>query len=57
MSKIREIALATRNGSLIIETVTLLRLFELFLQNKVTTDKCIGLFTERVGILKPSDFE
>lgn len=53
----KQIALATRNGSLIIETVTLLRLFELFLQNKVTTDKCIELFTERVGILKPSDFE
>lgn len=46
-----QINLAKRNGSLIIDTYTLLRIFELFLQGKITTEECLTLFVERTGIL------
>ena len=51
-----QIELAKRYGSLIVETSTLLKLFELFLQGKITTTKCKKLFTEKTGILCIQEF-
>ncbi len=51
----RQIALAKRNGCLIIETTTLLRLFEAFLENRITTEQCVDLFCNRTGILTITD--
>ena len=53
----KQIELAKRNGSLIIETVKLLKLFELFLQGDLCTDECIELLTKKTGILEYSDFQ
>lgn len=49
---INQINLANRNGSLIIETYTLLKLFEDFLSGKITKDEIVELFTKNVGLLK-----
>lgn len=48
----QQINLARRNNSLIIETVTLLKMFELFLGGKLSTEKCIEMLANNVGILK-----
>ena len=51
-----QIKLATRNGSLIIETKTLLRLFETFLQGKLSVEDCEKLFISKTGLLEEKDF-
>ncbi|WP_035301816.1 hypothetical protein [Clostridium sp. DL-VIII] len=47
-----QIALAIRNGSLIIDTYTLLKLFEMFKNHEITSDECIDLFKDRTGLLE-----
>ena len=44
--------LAMRNGSLIIETRTLLKIFEEYKQGKLTKEECKKLFMDNEGILK-----
>ncbi len=51
-----QIKLAERNGCLVIETVTLLKLFEQFKMNKIDTSFCENLFAKRTGLLTESDF-
>lgn len=51
-----QIRLAERNGCLIVETATLLKLFEKFLAGEVDTAFCEKLFTEKTGLLQESDF-
>lgn len=51
-----QINLAKRNGCLIIETVTLLRIFEKVNNSEVTSAKCIEVFKEKTGLLKLEDF-
>ena len=46
-----QIKLAERNGSLVIETSTLLKLFESFVNNKISHQEIINLFTEKSGLL------
>lgn len=46
-----QINLAKRNGSLIITTETLLKIFEKFLNNDVTSEKIISVFSTRIGLL------
>lgn len=46
-----QIALAIRNGSLIIDTYTLLKLFEMLKNHEITSDECIDLFKDRTGLL------
>lgn len=43
--------LATRNGSLIIETQTLLKIFEKYKQGKLTKEECKKLFIDNEGLL------
>lgn len=43
--------LATRNGSLIIETQTLLKIFERYKQGKLTKEKCKKMFIDNEGLL------
>lgn len=43
--------LATRNGSLIIETQTLLKIFEEYKKGKLTKEKCKKLFIDNEGLL------
>lgn len=50
-----QVKLAERNESLIIETKTLLKIYELFLQHKINRDDCITLFTKKTGLLKNDD--
>lgn len=52
----QQIALAMRNACLIIETVTLLRIFELHCRAQISTEKCIEVFSNHIGLLKESDF-
>lgn len=47
-----QIQLALRNKCLIIDTNTLLRLFENFLEGKMTTEKCREFFCNKTGLLK-----
>ena len=51
----KQIALAERNGCLIIETATLLKMFEAFLENRLTSAQCVKLFCEKTGILTVTD--
>ena len=51
-----QIKLAERNECLIIETATLLRLYEKFVSGDVSVETCERLFTEKTGLLKESDF-
>lgn len=46
-----QIKLAERNGSLIIETITLLKMYEKFLANEITREQCIGMIKENKGLL------
>jgi len=41
---IEQIDIALRNGSLIIETIVLLKIYENYLQKKISSDEIIGLF-------------
>ena len=51
-----QIELAIRNGCLIIETHTLLRIYEKFCSNQLTR-QCGEIFANRTGLLSLSDFE
>jgi hypothetical protein len=51
-----QIALAKRNGSLIIPTATLLNVYELFLNGKITSEDVINVFKSKTGLLEISDF-
>lgn len=44
--------LATRNGSLIIETQTLLKMFEEYKQGNMTKEECKKLFEDKIGLLE-----
>ena len=48
----RQINLAIRNGSLIIDTYMLLKLFEKFKQNEINQEECKSILKNNVGILK-----
>lgn len=52
-----QIKLAKRYESLIIETRTLLQLFEKFLQGEIATEDCERLFTSKTGLLEEKDFK
>ena len=52
----QQIALAKRNGCLIIETETLLRAFEKYLSGNITSEQCISAFSYNTGLLKLDDF-
>lgn len=45
------IRIAERNGSLIIETITLLKLFEKYLCGEKTREECIKILIDNVGLL------
>lgn len=47
-----QISLAKRNGSLVIETYTLLKLFEKYLANEMTREECTEIFASNTGLLK-----
>ena len=51
-----QIKLAKRNESLIIETKTLLKLFEAYLQGKITIEDCEKLFISKIGLFEEKDF-
>lgn len=42
---------AEREECLVIETKVLLKIFEMFLRNEITTDRCIELFAHNSGVL------
>lgn len=50
-----QIELAKKYGSLIIDTYTLLKVFEKFRNNELSTEDCIKLFSENYGYLKLDD--
>ncbi len=52
-----QIELAIRNGCLIIETNTLLRLYEKFCNGEVTTQRCVAVLSSRTGLLCLADFD
>lgn len=54
---ISQIELAVRNGCLIIETNTLLRLYEKFCNGNITTQKCTDVLSRRTGLLCLADFD
>ncbi len=45
------ISLAERNNSLIIETTTLLKLYERFLNKEIATEYIFNLFKNEIGLL------
>lgn len=47
-----QVNLAKRNGSLIIETQTLLKIFEKYKLEKITKEECKKLFEDNVGLLE-----
>lgn len=47
-----QVNLAKRNGSLIIETQTLLKIFEKYKLGKITKEECKKLFKDNVGLLE-----
>lgn len=51
-----QIKLAERNGCLIIETATLLKLYEKFVAGGIDVATCEKLFTENTGLLNETDF-
>ena len=53
----QQINLAKRNNSLIVETYTLLRVLELYRNNKVTKEKIVNVFKKSEGLLTINDFE
>jgi len=52
----QQITLAQRNGCLIIETSTLLHIYEMFCQSQISSEQCINIFASQIGLLKESDF-
>ena len=53
----QQISLAKRNGSLIIETWVLLKMFELYSQGKLSSEKCIRIIAENTGLLTVEKLE
>ena len=51
----QQVSLAKRNGSLIIETKTLLKIFEMFNDGLMSTENIIKIFKNNTGLLKESD--
>ena len=47
-----QIKLSKRNGSLIIETITLLKMFEVYKLGNMTKEECKNIFKDKVGLLK-----
>ena len=47
----RTIAIAKRNGSLIIETITLLNIFEKYLNKDLSKEECLQLISSNTGLL------
>ena len=47
----KTIALAKRNGSLIIETITLLKMFEKYLCEELSKEECLQLVSSNTGLL------
>ena len=47
-----QIKLAERNGSLIVETITLLKLFEQYLNKVKTREECITILEKNKGLLR-----
>ena len=47
-----QIRLAERNGSLIVETITLLKLFEKYMSGEKDREECIDLLKDNVGLLQ-----
>ena len=52
----QQISLAKRNGCLIIETITLLHIFEKFVNAAISSEQCIAIFSSHSGLLKLNDF-
>ena len=52
-----QLRLAKRNDCLIIETITLLRIFERFRKNELTIDQIIDKIVNTSGLLKIEDFD
>lgn len=53
----KQVKLADRNGCLIVETETLLRIFEKFLSGEVTATACINVFSTCKGLLTLDAFD
>lgn len=53
----KQISLAIRNNSLIIETITLLKIFELYQKGNITSDQCIEVLSNKIGLLSVDDFK
>ena len=51
-----QIDLAIRNNCLIIETDTLLRVFEKFCNKEINVRQCQDVFASKTGLLRPEDF-
>lgn len=47
-----QIKLAQRNGSLIIETTTLLKMYEMYLNSEMTREQCVNVLKNNTGLLK-----
>ena len=54
---VSQVDLAIRNGCLIIETNTLLRLYERFCNGEVTVQKCVDVLSRKTGLLCLDDFD
>ena len=54
---VSQVELAIRNGCLIIETNTLLRLYEKFCNGEVTVQKCVDVLSRKTGLLCLTDFD
>ena len=52
-----QITLAERNGCLIIETHTLMRMYENYCLGLLTAQRCEEIFAKCTGVLKKSDFD
>lgn len=52
-----QIELAKRNGSLIISTEVLLKIYERFLKNELKSEDIINVFTTKIGLLEMIDFD
>ena len=48
----KQINLAKRNGSLIVETITLLKLFERYIAGNITREECLELLKTNIGLLE-----
>ena len=47
-----QIKLAERNSSLIVETITLLKLFEQYLSREKSREECIDILQNNTGLLR-----